>query len=88
MTTVEKEVRRALQRLRRSVEKAERELDSLQATLERGEADDFPGGEYDEARRRMAEVLDWLDQETARLRMKILETGGIEPGRIRRSSGA
>lgn len=88
MDSVEKELRRALQRLRRTLEKAEREVDALHAVLQRGESDDFPSEEYADARRRIGELRDWIDQETGRLRMKILESGGIEPGRIRRSSGA
>jgi len=85
---MEKEIRRTLQRLRRTVEKAERELSALEGTIRTAEAGDFPADDYSEARAHMRDVVQFVDEETARLRMKILETGGIEPGRIRRSSGA
>lgn len=84
---IEKELRRSLQRLRRSVEKAERELRTLEGTIKHAEAGDFPADDYSEARARMTEVVEFVDQETQRLKMKILEAGGLEPGRIRRSSG-
>jgi hypothetical protein len=34
----------------------------------------------------LAKVLEFLEEEGHRLEEKILETGGLEPGRIRRSS--
>lgn len=85
---IEKELRRTLQRLRRAVEKAERELRTLEGTIKHAESGDFPADDYSEARAHMTDVVDFVDQETQRLKMKILEAGGLEPGRIRRSSGA
>ncbi len=73
-------------RLRRSLEKARRELGVLRAALERAEGGDFPGGDYEDAGRRLDAVGDWLNQEEARLRAKVLQAGGLEPGRVRRSS--
>lgn len=72
--------------MRRSLEKARRELGVLRGTLERAEADDFPGDEYEDAGRRLDAVTEWLNQEEARLRAKVLQAGGLEPGRVRRSS--
>lgn len=86
MTNVEGEARRAVGRLRRSLEKARRELGVLRAALERAEGGDFPCGDYEDAGRRLDAVGDWLNQEEARLRAKVLQAGGLEPGRVRRSS--
>jgi len=84
---VEKEARRALNRLRRALEKVERELDAVVGAISHAEADDFPRDRYDEARERLRFIEDFADEESTRLRMKILETGGIEPGRVRRTGG-
>jgi len=86
-TTVEKEVRRALNRLRRAVEKAERELDTVMATIRHAEASDFPEDAYEEAREWMSRVCSFADEESARLQMRVLESGGLEPGRVKRSGG-
>ena len=85
--SAEKEARRALARLRRAVEKARRELGALAGAIRRAEGDDFPSESYDEAQERMDRILDFLDEEGHRLEAKILQAGGLEPGRIRRSSG-
>jgi len=85
--SAEKEARRALARLRRAVEKSRRELGALAGAIRRAEGDDFPSGSYDEARERMDRILDFLDEEGSTLEAKILQAGGLEPGRIRRSSG-
>jgi hypothetical protein len=86
--SAEKEARRALARLRRAVEKSRRELDALSGAIRHAEGDDFPVHEYDGARDRMNEMLDFLEEEERRLQAKILRSGGLEPGRIRRSSAA
>ncbi|MCA9736438.1 MAG: hypothetical protein R3E98_12640 [Gemmatimonadota bacterium] len=83
----EKEARRALARLRRAVEKVERELDAVAGSIRHAEGSDFPADAYEEARERLQRVTEFVDEESARLQMKILETGGIEPGRVRRSGG-
>lgn len=72
--------------MRRSLEKARRELGVLRGALERAEAGDFPGDEYENAGGHLDAVADWLNQEEARLRAKVLQAGGLEPGRVRRSS--
>jgi len=83
-TTAEGEARRALQRLRRALEKAERELGDLDGALRRAEGEDFPSDHYDEAVRSLHSVLAFADDEAQRLQEKILQAGGLEPGRIRR----
>lgn len=86
MESAEKEARRALARLKRAVEKSRREIGSLRGALERAEAEDFPAHEYDEAESGLASVAEWADREGGRLQAKILAAGGLEPGRVRRSS--
>jgi len=83
--TAEKEARKALNRLRRAVEKSRRELEALVGAIRHAEGDDFPAGEYELAQNRIDRILDFLDEEGQRLEAKILQTGGLEPGRLRRS---
>ena len=85
MTSAESEARKALNRLRRAMEKAERELSGLEGALAHAEGDDFPAATYDEVRDALRVVLDFTEEEGTRLREKILHTGGLEPGRIRRA---
>ena len=84
--STEKEARKALARLRRAVEKSRRELDSLSGAIRHAEGDDYPREEYEGIRDRMNEILEFLDEEGRRLEEKILSAGGLEPGRVRRSS--
>ena len=84
--STEKEARKALVRLRRAVEKSRKELDSLSGAIRHAEGDDYPREEYEGIRDRMNEILEFLDEEGRRLEEKILSAGGLEPGRIRRSS--
>ena len=86
MESAEKEARKALNRLRRALEKGTRELDALEGAIRHAEGEDFPEEEYGAVRLRLAAVLEFLEEEGHRLDAKILETGGLEPGRIRRSS--
>ena len=81
------EARKALNRLRRSAEKAVRELEDLRGALRHAEGDDFPAAAYEEQLARLSGVLDFCDEEAARLQEKILQAGGLEPGRVRRSGG-
>ena len=74
-------------RLRRSVEKALRELDSVRGALRHVEGEDFPAGDYDQAEQSLREVVDLIDLEGRRLQDKILQSGGLEPGRVRRTGG-
>lgn len=86
-TSAESEARKALQRLRRAAEKSLRELDALEGALRRAEGDDFPLERYAELRERLHEVDTFVDEEAQRLQEKVLHSGGLEPGRIRRGSG-
>jgi hypothetical protein len=80
------EARRALNRLRRALEKAEAELDAVAGALRHAEAADFPAADFDEAGTRLQQVIGFVDEQEQRLQEKILHAGGIEPGRVRRSS--
>jgi len=84
MDSAESEARKALNRLRRAVEKAERELEALMGALRHAEGADFPADRYEEIARALASALDFTDEEGERLREKILHAGGLEPGRVRR----
>jgi len=84
--SAEKEARKALNRLRRALEKGARELDVLEGAIRHAEGDDFPAEEYEEARHRIGNILDFLEEEGRRLEAKVLEQGGLEAGRVRRSS--
>jgi Cdc6-like AAA superfamily ATPase len=87
MTTMDSaasEARRALNRLRRALEKADRELKALSGALVHAEGDDFPGERYGEVREALRLALDFTEEEEVRLREKILHAGGLEPGRVRR----
>ena len=84
--SAEKEARKALNRLRRALEKSVRELEALSGAIRHAEGEDFPVGEYEEARTRLEGVLDFLEEEAQRLEAKILRAWGLEPGRVRRAS--
>jgi N-acyl-D-aspartate/D-glutamate deacylase len=86
MTTAESEARKALNRLARALEKGRRELDALSGTIRHVEGDDFPAAAYEEARDRLSSLLDFVEEEGQRLQEKVLQSGGLEPGRVRRSS--
>ena len=86
MEPAEKQGRKALNRLRRSVEKGLRELEALEGALRSAEGEDFPSSAYEGVRQSLEEILGFLEEEGARLESKILESGGLEAGRIRRSS--
>ena len=84
MDSAESEARKALNRLRRAVEKAERELEALQGALSHAEGEDFPRAEYEKCADAMAHLLAFTEEEGVRLQEKILHAGGLEPGRVRR----
>lgn len=86
MSAVESEARRALNRLNRAVEKSRRELDALQGAIRAAEGDDFPEEAYQAMEGRLQEVHEFIQAEGRRLQEKILLGGGLEPGRVRRSS--
>jgi hypothetical protein len=78
------EARRALNRLRRAVEKADAELTSVSGALRHAEGDDFPADDFATAAAQLAAVSQFIDEQQQRLQEKILHAGGIEPGRVRR----
>lgn len=82
-----REAKRALQRLRRSVQKAAQELDAVAGALRHAEGSDFPTAAFDEAAAQLAAVDAFVDEQAERLEEKILHAGGIEPGRVRRTGG-
>jgi len=84
MDSAESEARKALNRLRRAAEKAERELEALEGALKHAEGPDFPADTYAEVERAVRTVVEFTDEEAARLQEKILHAGGLEPGRVRR----
>ena len=85
MKTAESEARKALNRLRRAIEKAEKELRSLEGSLRHAEEADFPAESYEVAETSLRAVINFADEEGERLREKILYAGGLEPGRARKS---
>lgn len=86
MTTPESEARKALQRLLRAIEKSRRELEGLEGALRHAEGEDFPRERYDEVGDHLAQITDFVHEEGRRLQDKLLQAGGLEPGRIRRTS--
>jgi hypothetical protein len=84
--SVESEARRALMRLRRAVEKVGNELDNVAAALRHAEGQDFPASEFAVVAASVASIQDFIREQSERLEEKILHAGGLEPGRIRRSS--
>ena len=83
----EREARRALNRLRRALEKTIAGLDDVSGALRSAEGADFPTGEFEEAENNLASVLDFVEAQAERLEEKILHAGGLEPGRVRRTGG-
>ena len=84
MTTTESEARKALNRLRRATEKVEREMGTLEGALSRVEGTDFPADTYEDVNAAIRGILAFADDEAVRLQEKILHSGGLEPGRVRR----
>ena len=84
MSSAESEARKALNRLRRAAEKAEREMEALEGALRHAEGTDFPAETYELVSDALRRVLDFTDEEGVRLQEKILHSGGLEPGRVRR----
>lgn len=87
MGVAEREARRALARLRRAVEKAARELDAVAGALRHVEGGDFPAAEFEAASSHLAAVAEFVEEQAERLEEKVLQAGGLEPGRVRRTGG-
>jgi hypothetical protein len=80
----EQEARRALNRLRRALMKAEVELSAVVGALRHAEGADFPADEFAAASVHIATIMQFIDEQEQRLEEKILHAGGIEPGRVKR----
>lgn len=80
------EARRALNRLRRAVLKAEEELGAVAGALRHAEGADFPSADFNDAAQQLQAVARFIDEQEQRLQEKILHAGGIEPGRVRRGT--
>lgn len=78
----EREARKALARLRRSVEKASRELTEVERVLEPVEGGDFPSAAFAGAASRLQGIGDFIDEQAERLEAKILEAGGLSAGAV------
>ena len=83
--SAESEARKALNRLRRALEKTTHELDAVRGALQHAEGSDFPHAEFDAARQQLATIEDFVTEQAERIEEKILSAGGLEPGRIRRT---
>ncbi|MEO5509141.1 MAG: hypothetical protein ABIV28_09040 [Longimicrobiales bacterium] len=85
--SAESEGKRSLARLRRAIEKAARELESVQGALRHAEGSDFPEQAFSDAMSNLRILETFVDEQEERLADKILHAGGLEPGRVRRSGG-
>ena len=83
--SAESEARKALNRLRRALEKTTHELDTVRGALEHAEGADFPHREFDAAQSHLAAIESFIDEQAERIEEKILAAGGLEPGRVRRT---
>lgn len=84
--SVETEARKALTRLRRAIEKAEHELAAVEGALRTAEGRDFPAEAFAETEARFREIQVFVEEQSERLEEKMLHAGGLEPGRVRRTS--
>lgn len=82
--SAESEARKALNRLRRAIEKTRHELDAVAGALRSAEGSDFPGNEFDHVVEHLGAIDNFIDEQAERIEEKILSSGGLEPGRIRR----
>jgi hypothetical protein len=82
--SVESEARKALMRLRRALEKTQHELEAVAAALRDAEGEDFPHADFDAAIANIHAVETFVDEQAERIEEKMLSSGGLEPGRIRR----
>ncbi len=87
VVSAEGEARRALFRFRRAVEKAARELAAVEGALRHAEGDDFPAAAFAQAAATLAQLDAFAEEQGERLADKLLQAGGLEPGRVRRGGG-
>ena len=84
MKPTDADIRRALARLKRALEKSRREIRSLREMLEQSEADGFPGDDYAEMDELLGRVVAMAKSEQARQQAKVLRAGGLSPGQLGR----
>lgn len=82
--SAESEARKALNRLRRALEKTSHELTDVRGALERAEGSDFPQQDFQAAQQHLDAIESFIDEQAERIEEKMLASGGLEPGRIRR----
>lgn len=82
--SIESEARKALTRLRRALEKTRHELEAVAGALQHAEGSDFPHADFDQAVGHLGAVESFVDEQAERIEEKILSSGGLEPGRVRR----
>ena len=82
--SAESEARKALNRLRRALEKTSQELDAVRGALEHAEGSDFPHADFDGVQQHLDAIDAFIEEQAERIEEKILSGGGLEPGRIRR----
>ncbi|HEY0305414.1 MAG TPA: hypothetical protein VGC44_10580 [Longimicrobiales bacterium] len=83
--SAESEARKALNRLRRALEKTQHELDDVRGALQHAEGADFPQQDFDAALDHLAAIESFIEEQAERIEEKMLASGGLEPGRIRRT---
>ncbi len=83
--SAESEARKALNRLRRALEKTAHELEAVRGALEHAEGEDFPRQDFDAAQQHVAAIESFIEEQAERIEEKMLASGGLEPGRIRRT---
>ena len=86
MSSPENECRKAINRLRRSVEKSGRELESLKQAIYKVEKESFPDQQYKDAINNLRKIEEFLDGESERLQEKIFSFGDLDPERMNRKS--
>jgi len=59
-------------------------MGTLEGALVHAEGDDFPQEVYEGVNESIRRVLDFTEEEGTRLQEKILHSGGLEPGRVKR----
>jgi len=84
MSSAESDARKALIRLRRALEKTRHEMDAVAGALRAAEASDFPQRDFDDAAGHISALEAFVDEQAERIEDKILSSGGLEPGRVRR----
>lgn len=82
--SAESEARKAFNRLRRALEKTRHELEGVAGALKHAEGADFPEADFGGAVDHIAAVESFIDVQVERIQEKMLASGGLEPGRIRR----